>query len=123
MGRSWTCSGIVQPGAFASMKTVNRLPSTPSRNATPQPHARRARAKPFMVQMILQERFDLRFERRLLRKPDMGLADFSVASDDERFGQSPHRTVRFGSRDVVASVADQHGIVHLVFSGERLQLG
>src|SRR5439155_4985267 len=53
------------------------------------------------------------------RQPGVFRADLAVARDEDADRKCPNRPVRI--LDVVVPQALQHGIVHLVFLGERLK--
>src|SRR5580765_6298310 len=131
---------MAQVGDFSSTTTVIGLPSTPARNTSRHPQARRAWLKPLSMNPFRQARarsptpvrsyytarrsrleqsFDVGLVFRLPDEPGILVADAAIPVDDERRRDAPHRAV--GVLQVVAIAADEHGVVHLVLRGEILQ--
>src|ERR1700704_4551195 len=133
MGRSRTWTEIPQPGPFSSTTTATGLPSTPSRKASLQPQARRACVNPFNMMCAsyykaevkvglyaLQQRLDFLLELLFRRDAGVLLGDPAFAVDEHRHRNPPQRAERV--LHVLASVADQHRVIHLHLRGVRFQL-
>src|SRR5262249_10510377 len=102
------------------MTTVTGLPSTPSRNAMRQPHARRACVKPFNIQLgsyhagawaVLEQRPDFALENVLAGEAGMCRADFSIAGNHDAHRDAHDRSI--GVLDIVVIESLKHRIVHL----------
>src|SRR5260221_3328363 len=127
MGMSRTCSDSAHVGAFCSTTTVIGLPSTPARNASRQPQARRAWVKPLsMIRSYyragaqrLKKALDVGFVLVLADEARILPANSSIAADEERRRDAPHRPV--GVLQIVAIPAHEHRVVHLEFGREGLQ--
>src|SRR5690348_11415087 len=126
---------MTQPGPFSSITTATGLPSTPSRNASLQPQARRACVNPFSMvgsyykakrpastraAGVSQQRLDFLLELLFRRDPRVLQRDVAVAADEHRHRNAPERAERV--LHVLVVLADQHGIIHLHLRGVRLQL-
>src|SRR6476620_7014619 len=117
---------MAQPEPFSSTTTATGLPSTPSRNASLQPQARRACVNPFSMSESYysnprsKQRFDFLLELFLRCDARMLLRNASFAVDEDRHRNAPQRSERI--LYVLASVADEHRVIHLHLRRVGLQL-
>src|SRR5262252_4456877 len=110
------------------MTTVTGLPSTPSRNAMRQPHARRACVKPFSIQPgsyhagawpVLEQGLDFALEDVLAGEAGMRRTDFSIARNHDADGDAHDRSI--GVLDIVMIESLKHRIIHLHVADVRRQ--